>query len=238
MDESAACILTSAKCNNEPLLALRTCTTCCFCPKRFGDGPSAMQPFCAGHFAGFTSLTHTSDCISHFKGRPPGTELRSAGHVSVCLVAEWPSVCFCLAALFRQAATYILKVFHPADIGITTTATSNVSSTCILLAFMASLDHVSLDLTLSVSNRSYEYFSAAVKSAVLLTMTVSVDACQCMSLNHATQHNLACLHTVSDTISMSQAFYQALHISACIWAHVPEIRFIKKKCNNVTHVPS
>ena len=31
-----------------------------------------------------------------------GTEIQSAGHVSVCLVAEWTSVCLCLAALFRQ----------------------------------------------------------------------------------------------------------------------------------------
>ena len=48
------------------------------------------------------------------------------------------SICMCLPAIFRQAATYILRAFHSADIGITTETTSNVSTTCIVLELVAS----------------------------------------------------------------------------------------------------
>ena len=47
----------------------------------------------------------------------------------------------CLIALFNRASTHILRAFYSADIGviipITTDTTSNISSTCVVLALVA-----------------------------------------------------------------------------------------------------
>ena len=56
-------------------------------------------------------------------------QLQSAGHEPVLLVAEWASICMCLPATFRQAATYIRELYTLIDIGITTETTSDVSTT-------------------------------------------------------------------------------------------------------------
>ena len=50
---------------------------------------------------------------------------------------EWTSICLCLTAIFGRATTCILGAFYFADIGITTNTTSNVSSTCVVLALVA-----------------------------------------------------------------------------------------------------
>ncbi len=48
----------------------------------------------------------------------------------------WTNICLCLIAL-KRASIHILRAFHSADIGITTDTTSNISSTCIVLALVA-----------------------------------------------------------------------------------------------------
>ena len=77
------------------------------------------------------------------------------------------------ACIFRQAATYILRAFYSADIGITTETTSNVSNTCVVLELVAGQPCLH---TFS-QHRTIRVFPAAVESAVLLTMTVNI-ACE------------------------------------------------------------
>ena len=54
----------------------------------------------------------------------------------------------------------MLRAFHSADIGITTAATSNVSSMWIVLALVAGRRDCQPALTLSVNSRCYECFSS------------------------------------------------------------------------------
>ncbi len=67
---------------------------------------------------------HIQPCPSSHRCTDPG-----------CLIL-WTSTCMCLIALFTRASTHILRAFHSADIGITTEATSNLSSTCVVLALV------------------------------------------------------------------------------------------------------
>lgn len=58
--------------------------------------------------------------------------------------------------------------------------------------FWPAIRTVGVDLPLSVSNRSYEDFPAAVKSAVVLTMTVNIASNMHANAFHCiAQHNLA-----------------------------------------------
>ena len=71
-------------------------------------------------------------------------------------------------------------------IGITTATTSNVSSTCTVLARVAGRRDCQPALTLLVSSRRYKCLSATAKSAVLLTMTVNMPCIyQCISIHCA-----------------------------------------------------
>jgi len=49
----------------------------------------------------------------------------------------WTSTCLCLIALFKRASMHHLRAFHSADVGTTIDKTSNLSSTCIVLALVA-----------------------------------------------------------------------------------------------------
>ena len=88
-------------------------------------------------------------CLVHFRVQTLG-EIWFAGRlvaadmidrlqaqtVCLCLVL-WTSTCMCLNALFNRGSTHILRAFYFADIGITTDTTSNISSTCVVLALVA-----------------------------------------------------------------------------------------------------
>ena len=61
--------------------------------------------------------------------------------------------------LFTQATTYILRAFHSANIGITNATTSNVNSTCIVLALVAGRQDCqpALSRRLDATNVSQQY---------------------------------------------------------------------------------
>ena len=159
------------------------------------------------------SHTQTSDCSHSSTADQQRIQLQSASHESVCLVPEWTSICLCLTAIFGQATTYV-RASYSADIGITTATTSDVSSTCIVLALVAGRqDCQPYPNTVSQQQTLHICFSATVKSAVLLTIAVNmtcVVAFQCIE-----RPNTNLLDCISDTVSSwIQAFHQALHISA------------------------
>ena len=79
----------------------------------------------------FTPHTPSSYCNLQLTGRP-AKNTASERRPRACL-PEWTSICMCLPATFRQAAMYILRAFHSADIGITTETISNVSSAGVAL---------------------------------------------------------------------------------------------------------
>ena len=86
---------------------------------------------------------------------------------------------------------------------------------------------ISLVLALSVSSRRYKHFPAAVKSAVLLNMTVTIASnMHFIALSGLTQHCLI-LH-VWHSISMASRHSTRLCTSVHPWERVSEIQSIKK----------
>ena len=79
---------------------------------------------------------------------------------------------------------YILRAFHSADIGITTETTSNVSSTCVVLALVASqpcLRTVSRQQTLQMFLSSCQVSSPPCHDCKYSLR----DACQYISMHRA-----------------------------------------------------
>ena len=175
-----------------------------------------MRPFCASHFAGSFSHTQTSDCSHSSTADQQRTQLQSASHESVCLVPEWTSICLCLIAIFGQATTYV-RAFYSADIGITTATTSDVSSTCIVLALVAGRqDCQPYPNTVSQQQTLHICFSATVKSAVLLTIAVNMT-CGCMSLHF---NALSGLTQTCLTAYLTQYLHGSRHFTRlCISVH-------------------
>ena len=67
-------------------------------------------------------------------------QFHSTGHKPVCHVpgsSVGTSTCICLITPIDRASTHFLRAFSPADIGTTTKTTSNICSTCVVLALVA-----------------------------------------------------------------------------------------------------
>ena len=101
-------------------------------------------------------------------------QLQCAVHEPVCLVPGlWTSTCMCLIALFDRASTQILRAFYSADIGITTDTTSNISSTCVVLALVAGRRDCQPRPNSKVTD-AIIVVTAASQSPTLLSMTVNI----------------------------------------------------------------
>ncbi len=94
----------------------------------------------------------------------------SALVVSLSALCIRATTCLSLCGLHTGSRHTILTALTLLKyIGTTTDTTSNLSSTCVVPALVKI---VSFDLR--VSNKRYKFFSAACKSAVVLTMTVKI----------------------------------------------------------------
>ena len=106
--------------------------TACFCdfpmyPRRNRVRPFAMRPFCAGQVTGgfFAFNTETEDSSTYIQTASKSSLSAPVTSLSALCLVLWTSICMCLTALSNRASTHMLRAFYSADIGISTTTTSD-----------------------------------------------------------------------------------------------------------------